>query len=35
MNIQLPLFWSTWSRARGPDSATVLAWLMGMTIAII
>ena len=22
MNIRLPLFWSTWSRARGPDSAT-------------
>ena len=22
MNIQLPLFWSTWSPARGPDSAT-------------
>ena len=22
MNIQLPLFWSTWSRVRGPDSAT-------------
>ena len=27
MNIWLPLFWSTWSRARGQDSATyVLAW---------
>ena len=22
MNILFPLFWSTWSRARGPDSAT-------------
>ena len=22
MNIRLPLFWSTWSLARGPDSAT-------------
>ena len=22
MNIRLPLFWSTWSPARGPDSAT-------------
>ena len=22
MNIRLPLFWSTWSRAQGPDSAT-------------
>ena len=25
MNIILPLFWSTWSRARGQDSATCLA----------
>ena len=29
MNIWLPLFWSTWSGARGLDSATCAAWRMG------
>ena len=38
MNIQLPLFWSTWSGSRGQDLATVaheLAWHMGIIIAIV
>ena len=39
MNIRLPLFWSTWSRARGSDLATsgphVRAWRICVIIAIV
>ena len=36
MNIQLPLFWSTWlGWARHPDSPHLLAWSMGVIIATI
>ena len=30
MNIRLPLFWSTWSRTRGPDSATCAGLVYGL-----
>ena len=29
LNIQLPLFWSTWSQARGPTLPHVWAWRIG------
>ena len=32
MNIWLPLFWSTWSRARGQTCPHELAWHMGVII---
>ena len=35
MNIRLPLFWSTWSRARVQTQPHVLAWRMGVVIAIV
>ena len=35
MNIRLPLFWSTWSPARGPDSATCAGLAHGLIIAIV
>ena len=34
MNIRLPLFWSTWSRARGPDSAICAGLAHGWMTAI-
>ena len=42
MSIQLPLFWSTWSQARGQDLATsgmcwplAVAWRMGVITAFV
>ena len=35
MNIRLPLFWSTWSPARGPDSATCAELKLQKCLAIV